>query len=47
MFVISMAWFEGKLAFYLIYTLSYLHSITSNSYLSNLPIASLIMLAYI
>jgi hypothetical protein len=33
--------------FYLVYTLSYLHLITFHSYLPNLPIASLIMLACI
>jgi hypothetical protein len=33
--------------FYLLYTLSYLHHIAFHSYLPNLPIASLIMLAYI
>jgi hypothetical protein len=47
MFAIPMAWFEGELVFYLVYTLSYLHRIASYSYLSNLPIASLIMLACI
>jgi hypothetical protein len=46
-FDIPMAWFEGELVFYLVYTLSYLHRITFYSYLSNLPIASLIMLAFI
>jgi hypothetical protein len=46
-FVIPIAWFEGELMFYLLYTLSYLHHIAFHSYLPNLPIASLIMLAYI
>jgi hypothetical protein len=46
-FAIPMAWFEGELVFYLVYTLSYLHRITFYSYLPNLPIASLIMLAFI
>jgi hypothetical protein len=46
-FAIPMAWFEGELVFYLVYTLSYLHRITFHSYLPNLPIASLIMLACI
>jgi hypothetical protein len=46
-FAIPMAWFEGKLVFYLVYTLSYLHRIAFRSYLSNLPIASLIMLTCI
>jgi hypothetical protein len=43
-FDIPMAWFEGKLVFYLVYSLSYLHRIAFHSYLPNLPIASLIML---
>jgi hypothetical protein len=43
-FVIPMAWFEGGLVFYLIYTLPYLYCIAFHSYLPNLPIASLIML---
>jgi hypothetical protein len=47
MFTIPMAWFEGELVFYLVYTLSYLHRIAFHSYLPNLPIASLIMLACI
>jgi hypothetical protein len=42
-----MAWFEGKLVFYLVYTLSYLHRIIFHTYLPNLPISSLIMLACI
>jgi hypothetical protein len=46
-FAIPMAWFEGKLVFYLVYTLSYLHHIAFHSYLPNLPIVSLIMLACI
>jgi hypothetical protein len=43
-FAIPMSWFEGELVFYLIYTLSYLHHIAFHSYISNLPITSLIML---
>jgi hypothetical protein len=43
-FAIPMAWFEGELVFYLIYTLSYPHRIDFHSYVPNLPIASLIML---
>jgi hypothetical protein len=43
-FSIPMAWFEGELEFYLIYTLSYLYRIAFHSYLPNLLIASLIML---
>jgi hypothetical protein len=46
-FAIPMAQFEGKLVFYLVYTLSYLHRIAFHLYLPNLPIASLIMLACI
>jgi hypothetical protein len=46
-FSILMAWFEGELLFYLVYTLFYLHGIAFHSYLSNLPITSLIMVAYI
>jgi hypothetical protein len=46
-FAIPMAWFEGELVFYLIYTLSYLHRTAFHSCLPNLPIASLIMLACI
>jgi hypothetical protein len=44
-FAIPMAWFKGELVFYLVYTLSYLHRIAFHSYLPNLPIASVIMLA--
>jgi hypothetical protein len=46
-FDIPMAWFEGELVFYLVYTLSYLHCIAFHSYLPNLPIVSLIMLTCI
>jgi hypothetical protein len=46
-FAIPMAWFEGELVFYLVYTLSYLHRIAFHSCLPNLPIASLIMLAFV
>jgi hypothetical protein len=46
-FAIPMAWFEGQLLFYLVYTLSYLHCNAFHSYLPSLPIASLIMLACI
>jgi hypothetical protein len=46
-FAIPMAWFEGELMFYLVYTLSYFFCITIHSYLPNLPIASLIMLTCI
>jgi hypothetical protein len=46
-FAIPMAWFEGELVFYLVYTLSYLYRIAFHSYLPNLPIASLIMLTCI
>jgi hypothetical protein len=46
-FAIPMAWFEEELVFYLVYTLSYLYCIAFHSYLPNLPIASLIMLACI
>jgi hypothetical protein len=46
-FAIPMAWFEGELVFYLVYTQSYLHRIAFHSYLPNLPIVSLIMLACI
>jgi hypothetical protein len=44
-FAIPMAWFEGELVFYLVYTLSYSHRITFHSYIHNLRIDSLIMLA--
>jgi hypothetical protein len=47
MFAIPIEWFEGELVFYLVYTLSYFHHIAFHSYLPNLPIASLIMLACI
>jgi hypothetical protein len=46
-FDIPMAWFEGELVFYLVYTLSYLYRIAFHSYLPNLPIASVIILACI
>jgi hypothetical protein len=46
-FAIPMAWFEGELVFYLVYTLSHLHLIAFHSYLPNLHITSLIMLACI
>jgi hypothetical protein len=46
-FAIPMAWFEGELVFYLVYTLSYCHRIVFHSYLPNLPIASLIILVCI
>jgi hypothetical protein len=46
-FAIPMAWFEGELVFYLVYTLSYRHRIVFHSYLPNLPIASLIILVCI
>jgi hypothetical protein len=46
-FAILMKWFEGELVFYLISTLSYLHRIAFHSYLPNLPIASLLILACI
>jgi hypothetical protein len=46
-FAIPMAWFEGELVFYLVYTLSYLHHIAFHSCLPNLPIASVIMLAFV
>jgi hypothetical protein len=46
-FIIPMAWFEEELVFYLVYTISYLQHIAFHSYLSNLPIALLIMLACI
>jgi hypothetical protein len=46
-FAILMTWFEGDPVFYLVYTLSYLHRVAFHLYLHNLPIASLIMLAYI
>jgi hypothetical protein len=46
-FAIPVAWFEGELMFYLIYTLSYFHRIAFLSYFSNLPIASLSILACI
>jgi hypothetical protein len=42
-----MAWFEGEFVFYHVYTLSYLYHISFHSYLPNLPIVSLIMLACI
>jgi hypothetical protein len=38
---------RGDLVFYLVYTLSYFYHIASHSYLPNLSIASLIMLACI
>jgi hypothetical protein len=47
MFAIPMAWFEGELVFYLVYTLFYLYRIAFHSYLPNLPFDSLIMLACI
>jgi hypothetical protein len=43
-FAIPMAWFEGKLVFYLAYTLSYLHRIAFYSYLPNLPLLHLLYL---
>jgi hypothetical protein len=46
-FAIPIPWFEEELMFYLVYTLSYLHHIAFHSYLPNLPIASLIILACI
>jgi hypothetical protein len=46
-FAIPIEWFEGEFVFYLVYTLSYFHHIAFYSYLPNLPIASLIMLACI
>jgi hypothetical protein len=46
-FTIPIAWFERELVFYLVYTLSYLHGIAFHSYIPNLSIASLIMLACI
>jgi hypothetical protein len=46
-FAIPLAWFEGELVFYLVYTLCYLYRIAFHSYLPNLPVASLIMLASI
>jgi hypothetical protein len=46
-FIIPMTWFEGDFVFYLVYTLSYSHRIAVHSYLHNLSIASLIMLACI
>jgi hypothetical protein len=46
-FAIPMAWFEGELMFYLVYTLSYLHRIVFHSYVPNLSIASLVMLVCI
>jgi hypothetical protein len=39
---IPMAWFEGELVFYLVYTLSYLHFIAFHSYLPNLPLLHLL-----
>jgi hypothetical protein len=36
-FAIPMAWFEGELVFYLVYTLSYLYCIAFHSYQTNLP----------
>jgi hypothetical protein len=46
-FAVAMAWFEGEHVFYLVYAISYLHRIAFRSYLPNLVIASLIMLACI
>jgi hypothetical protein len=46
-FDIPMAWFEGGLVFYPVHTLSYLSRTIFHSYLPNLPIASIVMLAYI
>jgi hypothetical protein len=46
-FAIPMTWFEGELVFYLVYTLFYLHLTVFHSYLPNLHIASLIMIACI
>jgi hypothetical protein len=40
-FATPMAWFDGELVFYLVYTLSYLHSIPFHSYLPNLPLLHL------
>jgi hypothetical protein len=45
LFLIPMAWFEGELVLYLVYTLSYFHRIAS--YLPKLSIASLVILACI
>jgi hypothetical protein len=42
-FVLPMAWFQGELLFYLLYTLSYLHCIAFHSYL---PILTLLHLLY-
>jgi hypothetical protein len=44
---IPMAWFEGELVLYLVYTLFYFHRIAFLSYLSNLLSASLGILACI
>jgi hypothetical protein len=46
-FAIPMTWFEGEHVFYLVYTLCYLYRVAFHSYLPNLPIAPLIMLACI
>jgi hypothetical protein len=46
-FAIPMAWFEGELVFYLVYTLSYFYCIAFLSYLPNLSIASPVILACI
>jgi hypothetical protein len=35
-FVIPIAWFEGELVFYLVYTLSYFHHIACHSYLPSI-----------
>jgi hypothetical protein len=40
-FATPMAWFDGELVFYLVYNLSYLHSIPFHSYLPNLPLLHL------
>jgi hypothetical protein len=47
MLAIPMAWFEGELVLYLVYTLFYFHRIAFLSYLSNLLSASLGILACI
>jgi hypothetical protein len=41
-FPIPMAWFEGELVFYLVYSLSYLHHIPFHSYLPSLPLLHLL-----
>jgi hypothetical protein len=41
-FAIPMAWFAGKLVFYLVYIISYLHRIAFYSYLSNLHLFHLL-----